>query len=145
MNRGSPASPRACFVSQPNSHLLCSISLKEVAVQRLIILEKQFKSWFQSWENANEGLPSIHRAKFSKPTYSVAGRSAGLGVIWVHCIYCALYFYHCYVSSTSDRQALDPGGWEPLLYWLFRPEEFLCFLVCFVLLHVSFSIWWKLS
>ena len=26
----------------------------------------------------------------------------------------ALYFYCYYISSTSDHQALDPGGWEPL-------------------------------
>ena len=31
-------------------------------------------------------------------------------------IYCALYFYYCYISSDSDRQALDPGGLEPLVY-----------------------------
>ena len=31
-------------------------------------------------------------------------------------IYCALYFYYCYISSNSDCQALDPGGLEPLVY-----------------------------
>ena len=30
-------------------------------------------------------------------------------------IYYALYFYYYYIISTSDRQALDPRGWEPLL------------------------------
>ena len=29
-------------------------------------------------------------------------------------IHCALYFYYYYISSTSDLQALDPGGWGPL-------------------------------
>ena len=29
-------------------------------------------------------------------------------------IYCALYIYYYYIRSTSDRQALDPGGWGPL-------------------------------
>ena len=24
------------------------------------------------------------------------------------------FFYYCYISSTSDYQALDPGGWGPL-------------------------------
>ena len=38
----------------------------------------------------------------------------GLGVIPVHCIYCAFYFYYYYISSTSDHQTLDPGGWGPL-------------------------------
>ena len=31
-----------------------------------------------------------------------------------HYIYCALYFYYYYISSTSDHQALDPGAWGPL-------------------------------
>ena len=29
-------------------------------------------------------------------------------------IYCALYFHFYYISSTSDDQALDPGGWGTL-------------------------------
>ena len=33
----------------------------------------------------------------------------------VHYIYCALNFHYYYISSTSDHQALDPGGWGPLL------------------------------
>ena len=41
----------------------------------------------------------------------------GFGMNQVHCIYCAVYFYHYYISSTSNHWALDPGGWEPLLYW----------------------------
>ena len=32
-----------------------------------------------------------------------------------HYVYCAVYFYHYYISSDSDHKALDPGGWEPLL------------------------------
>ena len=40
----------------------------------------------------------------------------GLGMIQVHYIYCALYFYYYdYISSTSDYQALDSRGWGPLL------------------------------
>ena len=33
----------------------------------------------------------------------------GLGMIQVHYIYCAFYFYYCYISSSSDHQALDTG------------------------------------
>ena len=33
----------------------------------------------------------------------------GLGII--QALYCGLYFYYYYRSSTSDHQALDPGGW----------------------------------
>ena len=38
-----------------------------------------------------------------------------LGMIQGHYIYCALYFYYYYISSTSDHQALDPGGRGPLM------------------------------
>ena len=40
----------------------------------------------------------------------VVGRD-GLGMIQVHYIYCVLYFFYYYISSTSDHQALDLGGW----------------------------------
>ena len=40
--------------------------------------------------------------------------SRWFGMIQVHYIYCALYFYYYYISSTSDHQAPDPGGWGPL-------------------------------
>ena len=38
----------------------------------------------------------------------------GFRMIQVHYIYCVLYFYYYYISSTSDHQVLDPGGWGPL-------------------------------
>ena len=34
-------------------------------------------------------------------------------MIQVHYIYCALYFYDYYISSTLDQQALGPGSWGP--------------------------------
>ena len=37
-----------------------------------------------------------------------------------HYIYCALYFYYGYISSTSDHQALDPRCWGPLIYGVQR-------------------------
>ena len=41
----------------------------------------------------------------------------GLRMIQVHYIYCALYFhYYYYISSTSDHQAFDPGGWGAPAY-----------------------------
>ena len=43
------------------------------------------------------------------------GGGDGFGMIQAHYIYHALYFYYYYISSTSDYQALDPGGWGPLL------------------------------
>ena len=44
------------------------------------------------------------------------GGEDGLGIIQAHYIYCALYCYHYYISSTSDHHTLDPGGWGPLVY-----------------------------
>ena len=47
----------------------------------------------------------------------------GLGdtfrMIQAHYMYCTLYFYYYYISSISDHQALDPGGWGPLLQTMF--------------------------
>ena len=60
---------------------------------------------------------------------------AGLGIIQVHYIYCAVYFYYYYISPTSDHQALDPGGWGPLLYKVVGirdVQEFLCKVFIFV-------------
>ena len=37
----------------------------------------------------------------------------GLRMIQAHYACCALYFYCYYISSTSDHQVLDPGGWGP--------------------------------
>ena len=42
------------------------------------------------------------------------GRGDDFRMIQAHFIFCSLYFYYCYMSSTSDQQALDPGGWGPL-------------------------------
>ena len=46
------------------------------------------------------------------------GVGDGLGMIGAQDIYDALYFYYYSSSSTSNHQALDPGGWGPLLYTL---------------------------
>ena len=35
-------------------------------------------------------------------------------MIQVRYTYCALYFYYYCISSTSDHQTLDPGGWGAL-------------------------------
>ena len=43
------------------------------------------------------------------------GWGGGFRMIQVHYIYCAFYFYYYYISSTSDHQPLDPGGWGPLI------------------------------
>ena len=45
--------------------------------------------------------------------WGVGESGDGFRMIQVHHIYCALYFYYHYISSSSDPQALDPGGWGP--------------------------------
>ena len=50
--------------------------------------------------------PFLRRQFFHGP-----GLGDGFWMIWEHYIYCVLYYY--YISSTSDHQALDPGGWGP--------------------------------
>ena len=47
----------------------------------------------------------------------------GLGMIQAHYACCALYFYCYYISSTSDHQVLDPGGWGPWSKGSRRPES----------------------
>ena len=49
-----------------------------------------------------------------KTTFPQTEEGDGFGVIQAHYIYCALYFYYYYISSTWGHQALDPGGWGPL-------------------------------
>ena len=41
-------------------------------------------------------------------------------MIQAHYINCALYFYYYYISSSSDHQALDLGGWVPLIKGICR-------------------------
>ena len=41
----------------------------------------------------------------------IGGGREGFGMIQVRYTYCTLYFYHYYISFTSDHQTLDPGGW----------------------------------
>ena len=42
-------------------------------------------------------------------------QGAGFWMTPAHYTYCALGFYYCYISDTSDHQALDPGGRGTLL------------------------------
>ena len=42
------------------------------------------------------------------------GMGDGFRMIQAHSTYCALYFHYHYISSTSDHQAIDHGGWGPL-------------------------------
>ena len=48
--------------------------------------------------------------------FSMDGVGVGdvFGMIQVHDIYDALYFWYYYISPTSHHQTLDPRGWGPL-------------------------------
>ena len=46
--------------------------------------------------------------------WTKGGGRDGFRMIRAHYIYCALYFYYYYISSTSDHQTLGPGDWRPL-------------------------------
>ena len=62
-------------------------------------------------------VPNISdtRDQLGKNNFSTDSREGNdLGIIQVHYMFCALYFYYYYISSTSDHQALDPRGWGPL-------------------------------
>ena len=50
-----------------------------------------------------------------KRVFPHTGGADGFGRIQARYIYWALYFYYYYTCSASDHQALDPGGWGPLL------------------------------
>ena len=50
---------------------------------------------------------------FMEDSFSTHQEGDGFRLIQAQYIYCALYFCYYYISSTSDRQALDPGGWRP--------------------------------
>ena len=57
-----------------------------------------------------------HRGLVSwKTIFSQIGGD-GSRMIQAYYVYCVLYFYYYYIHSTSDHQALDPGGWGPLCY-----------------------------
>ena len=55
------------------------------------------------------------RDQFWEDNFPQTEAGGGFGVIQERYIYCPFYFYYYYISSTSDHQALDPGGWGPLL------------------------------
>ena len=39
-----------------------------------------------------------------------------IAMMQVHYIYSEFYFFYYYISSTSDHQALDLGGWGSVSY-----------------------------
>ena len=65
-----------------------------------------------------------------------------IGMIQGHYIYCAFYFYYYYISSTSDHQALDPGGWGSLFLQASAERLFGIRHACFLsLLRIPWMQW----
>lgn len=62
------------------------------------------------------------------------GVERGFGVAQAYYLYCALYFCHCSICSTSDRQTLDPGDWGPLTWTMAAGRE--CLLMPFTIFRV---------
>ena len=50
---------------------------------------------------------------FKEDSVSTGRWGGGLWVIRARYIYCALYFYTYYISSTPDHQGADGGDWGP--------------------------------
>ena len=68
----------------------------------------------------------VTRDRFrGKQFFQGPGWGDGFRMIKANSIYRALYFYYYYISSTSDHQALDPGGWGPL-----QSGRVLCMCIC---------------
>ena len=72
---------------------------------------KSFMQWSPTFLASGTG--------FMEDSFSAHQEGDGFRMIQAKHIYCALYFCY-YISSTSDRQALDPGVWRrPLFPCLF--------------------------
>ena len=78
-----------------------------------------------------------------KRVFPWAGWVDAFWIIQVHYIYCALYFYFYYISSTSDHQALDPRAKETLRFFLecFLTPNDRGFFVVFFLFVFWFGGW----
>ena len=64
---------------------------------------------------------------FMEDSFSMDGEGDGFGMVQVHYIHCALYYYY-YISSALGYQTLDPRCWGPLFYrttLVFSPAVFL--------------------
>ena len=94
-----------------------------------------FKYVFQHALNDFTSFVQVNRYVFSLPDQSVVpdpvkqrspaflapgtgggGRGDGLGMIQVHCIYCALYFYYYYIVIYNEiilQLTIMQNQWEP--------------------------------
>ena len=96
----SPSPPHTPF-----AFAICRAADRSASIRRSEILQKSSLQWL--W----------HQGRFCGRQFCHGlGRGCdGLGMIQAHCMYYTLYFYYYCISCTSDHQALDGGGWGPLL------------------------------
>ena len=69
---------------------------------------------FSRWCRYRPAIPNLFgsRAQFcGRQIFHRHGGGDDFRMIQVHYVYCALYFYCYYISSTSENQALDPEDW----------------------------------
>ena len=72
----------------------------------------------RGWSHLEQCFPTFLMlgTSFTEDDFSLDVGRGEFGRIQAHDIYCALYLYYYYISSTLDHQALDPRSWEPLTY-----------------------------
>ena len=88
------------------------------------LLHTQLRAWIPGG-CLGQGSPTFLApgTGFVEDNFHGTGRVRhGFRMVQVHYIYCALYFYYYNISSTSDHQALDPGGWDCWFRGLFTNE-----------------------
>ena len=105
-----------------NTHCSCFHS---VCLIGPLLSRTDFFSWYSLTESSLingdllwQGSPNFLAPGTSsmEDNFSIRGLGVGedsLGMIQEHYMYCAFCFYFDYISPTSDREALDPGGWGP--------------------------------
>ena len=76
-------------------------------------MSQLWEGWFQAAVPNLSGTGDWFRGRVFP--WMEGGGWHGLGMIQVHYIYCTLYSYFYYISSTSDHQALGSGGWGLLV------------------------------
>ena len=81
---------------------------KQLQGQEGMFLQNGLQCFWHSW-------PVLRKTIFSWTTRW----GNVIGMIQGHYIYCAFYFYYYYISSTSDHQALGPGSWGPLCFFIY--------------------------
>ena len=95
------------FEFQVKNKSCFSITMSHAALARSELGQRSPAFWHQGLVSCKTVFPGTGGREVG------VGSRGGLGMSQARYMYCALYFYCYYISSTSDHQALDPGGWRP--------------------------------